>query len=185
MPNYRRFWSPGGTFFFTVNLTRGRRDLLTRHVALLRAAVAQTRKERPFEINAMVVLPDHLHAVWTLPEGDTDFSVRWGAIKGRFSMSLRRAGLAPPVASRSVRGGVNPALRKGQVGIWQERFWEHCIRDEADYRAHVRYCWINPVKHGFVERPIDWPHSSIHRDMRRGLVDAEFGGVDPDTEFGE
>lgn len=184
MPNYRRARAPGGTFFFTVAIADRRLDLLTRHIDYLRDAVFRTRAERPFEIDAMVVLPDHLHAVWTLPDGDTDFSTRWGAIKGRFSMSLRRAGLAPPLAERSVSGGVNPALRKGQAGIWQERFWEHCIRDVDDYRSHVRYCWINPVKHGLVERPLDWPHSSIHRDIRRGLVDAEFGRELLDMEFG-
>ena len=112
---------------------------------------------------------DVFHAVWTLPEGDTDFSTRWGAIKARFSMQVRRAGFTPPVAPHGTDGGVNPALRKGQVGIWQKRFWEHHSRDQPDYDNHIRYCWTNPVKHGFVERAQDWPYSSVHRDIRLGM----------------
>jgi len=176
MPNYRRLWSKGASYFFTVNLADRRGQLLVEHVELLREALRQTRAERPFAVDAMVVLPDHLHAVWTLPTRDADFSTRWGAIKARFSREVRRAGFSPPIPRFNTRGGVNPALRKGQVGIWQERFWEHFIRDEADYRAHVEYCWINPVKHGYVRRAADWPYSSIHRDMRLGRVGSEWSG---------
>jgi putative transposase len=116
-----------------------------------------------------------------MPVGDADFSGRWGAIKARFSMSVRRAGFTPPPApttaqrlAMAINGGVNPARRKGQVGIWQKRFWEHMIRDERDYRNHVEYCWDNPVKHGFVERAVDWPFSSIHREITRGLLSSEW-----------
>ncbi len=165
MPNYLRPKLCGATVFFTVTLATRGDDLLVREVARLREAVRATRAERPFGIDAWVVLPDHLHAVWTLPEGDADYSVRWGAIKARFSMSMRRAGFTPPLPIGRANGGVNPALRrKGEIGLWQPRFWEHHIRDDADYRAHVAYCWTNPVKHGLVERPEDWPYSSVHRD---------------------
>ena len=155
-------------------------------IEALRLAYARTLVERPVGCDAMVVLPDHLHAVWTLPPGDADYSQRWGAIKARFSRAMRRAGFTPPAPVGWENGGVNPALRrKGEVGLWQPRFWEHMIRDEADYRNHVRYCWGNPVKHGYVERAADWPYSSIHRDIRLGRVDAEWAGAISDGNYGE
>ena len=183
MSNYRRARVTGASYFFTVNLAARGGCLLTDRIDDLRAAFSVTMAERPFVCDAMVVLPDHIHAVWTLPKGDADFSTRWGAIKARFSMSLRRAGFTPPLVETQTQrmkmamtGGVNPGLRKGQVGIWQKRFWEHCIRDERDYRNHVEYCWGNPVKHGLVERAADWPHSSIHHEIARGLVAPEWSG---------
>jgi len=186
MPRYIRPRVPGAKIFFTVALADRGSDVLVRDVDRLRKSVRVARAERPFWVDAWVVLPDHLHAVWTLPEGDRDFSTRWGAIKGRFSQSMRRAGSIPPDPVGRVNGGVNPALRrKGEVGLWQPRFWEHHIRDEADYAAHVRYCWINPVKHGLVERPEDWPYSSIHRDIRLGRVELEFAGEIVEGDFGE
>jgi len=161
-------------------------DALVREVGRLREAVRVTRAERPLAVDAWVVLPDHLHCVWTLPDGDRDFSTRWGAIKARFSMAMRRAGFTPPAPVGKVRGGVNPALRrKGEIGLWQPRFWEHHIRDETDYGTHIRYCWGNPVKHGFVERAVDWPYSSIHRDIRAGRVDPQWAGEIFEGEFGE
>jgi len=167
-PNYIRPKVTGATIFFTVALAESGSDLLLRQVDRLCEAVRLTKVERPFAIGAMVVLPDHLHAVWTLPSGDADFSVRWGAIKGRFSQSLGRAGFSPPLAEG---GGVNPALRrKGKAGIWQRRFWKHRIRSEADLAMHLRYCWQDPVRHGLVARAEDWSCSSIHREMRAGRV---------------
>ncbi len=166
MPNYIRPRIPGATIFFTVNLADRGSTLLLDQIDMLRAAIGLTRKDRPFHVDAWVVLPDHMHCVWTLPEGDCNYSTRWGAIKGRFSISLRRAGFTPP--STPGNGGVNPALRKGQAGIWQKRFWEHHIRNAEDYSAHMRYCWMNPVKHGLVERPEDWPYSTVRRDIREG-----------------
>jgi putative transposase len=172
MSIYRRPRVRGATVFFTVALASRGSTLLVDEVARLRAAVRDTKGARPFEIDAWVVLPDHIHAVWTLPAGDADFSSRWGAIKARFSMAVRRAGVSSPARLPMVTAGryagVNPGLRhdKGEVAIWQRRFWEHHIRDEADYRAHVWYCWMNPVKHGFVERPEEWRYSSVHRDSR-------------------
>lgn len=167
MPNYRRPKVSGACVFFTINLADRGSTLLVEEIERLREAVRQTKAERPFRIDAWVVLPDHMHCVWTLPVGDRDFSTRWGAIKARFSMSCRRAGFTPPPPVGVAHGGVNPALRrKGEVGLWQARFWEHHIRDEADYWAHVRYCWMNPVKHGYVARPEEWPFSSVHWDAR-------------------
>lgn len=143
--------------FFTVALADRRGDLLVREVERLRGAVRATRTERPFRIDAWVVLPDHLHAVWTLPEGDGDFSTRWRLIKSRFSMGLPKGTLRQSHERRQERG------------IWQRRFWEHHIRDHRDFCTHVRYCWINPVKHGLVKCPEDWPYSSIHRDAHTGV----------------
>ena len=165
MPNYARPKVTGATVFFTVNLADRRSRLLTERIDALREAVRMTRAERSFAVDAWVVLPDHMHCVWTLPEGDADYSTRIGAIKARFSMAMRRAGFTPPPPVGRVNGGVNPALRrKGEVGLWQPRFWEHHIRDEDDYRAHVEYCWFNPVKHGYVDEPEEWPFSSYDGD---------------------
>lgn len=177
MPKYRRPKITGACVFFTVKLAQPGSALLTDEVDRLREAVRQTRKERPFAIDAWVVMPDHLHCVWTLPAGDRDFSTRWGAIKSRFTRSLRddgRVGFHPTAAKRLGHPvGWNPTLRKsaskvskGDSGIWQRRFWEHHIRDEAEYWAYVRYCWFNPIKHGFVLHPQDWPYSSVHFDDR-------------------
>jgi len=191
MSNYIRPKVPGASIFFTVNLAERGSDLLSEEIDLLRRAVRVTRSERPFLIDAWAVLPDHLHTVWTLPDGDRDFSGRWGAIKARFVMLLRRAGFSPPAELPMVRSGryagLKPGLRVGkrECAVWQRRFWEHHIRDDADYAAHVRYCWLNPVKHGFVERPVDWPHSSIHRDIRLGKVEPEWSGEVPNGDFEE
>lgn len=166
MPNYRRLRIPGGTYFFTVTLADRRADTLVANIDLLRAAYAATRARLPFLTDAVVVLPDHLHAVWTLPEGDADFPARWKMLRAAFARAL------PPPAHRSP-----VALRRREKGIWQRRYWEHAIRDSADYRAHVEYCWWNPVKHGHAARPADWPHSSFHRDFRRGLIPPDWTGV--------
>ncbi|MEM7710138.1 MAG: transposase [Pseudomonadota bacterium] len=159
MSNYRRLRVPGASYFFTVNLARRGDDLLTRRVDLLRAAYAETVRTMPVRCDAMVVLPDHLHAVWTLPPGDVAYSERWRQMKHRFSRAL--ADERPRSASK---------MRKRERGIWQRRFWEHTIRDEADWVAHVRYVWMNPVKHGFVARASDWTFSSIHGAIREGRV---------------
>ncbi|MDF1871463.1 transposase [Vannielia sp.] len=172
MPNYRRARVPGGTYFFTVALAdRNRRDLVE-HIDLLRQAYGEVARKRPFATEAIVILPDHLHAIWRLPEGDADFSTRWKEIKAGFS---KRFGARRP------RSGSKRA--KGEVGVWQRRFWEHVIRDPADMAAHMAYCWGNPVKHGLVARPTDWEASSIHRDIRAGRVPPEWAV--PEGAFGE
>ena len=156
MPRCLRPRVPGATIFFTLALAERGGRLLVAEVEALREAVRATRAEGPFRIDAGVVLPDHLHAVWTLPEGDADSATRWRLIKSRFSRELLCGPLRPSHAARSERG------------IWQRRTWEHHTRDEADRAAQVRYCWRNLAKHGFMERAEDRPYSSVHRAMRDG-----------------
>lgn len=154
--------------------------MLIERMSDLRRAYAATIAAAPVFCDAMVILPDHLHAVWTLPPGDADYSERWRKIKYRFSRAVGGAvgRTAHPTRSASKRA-------KRETGIWQRRFWEHTIRDNRDYRMHVAYCWGNPVKHGLVERAVDWPFSSIHRDMRAGRVPPEWAGEAPEGDFGE
>jgi putative transposase len=165
MTAYRRNFIPGGCFFFTVNLADRRLRLLTDHVDALRDAVRETRKRHPFTIDAMVVLPDHLHVVWTMPEGNRDFATRWRLIKSTFSRNF--AASERSTASRAA---------KGERGIWQRRYWEHTIRDENDLARHIDYVHINPVKHGLVTRVKDWPHSSFHRMVRLGIYPEDWAG---------
>jgi putative transposase len=175
MPNYRRTLVAGGCWFFTVNLFDRRRRLLTDHIDVLREATRRTRARHPFAIDALVVLPDHIHAVWTLPPGDADFSLRWRLIKSAFAKAM---------PNTEGRGPVRVA--RGERAIWQRRFWEHLIRDDEDFRRHVEYCYINPVKHGLVTRVVDWPHSSFHRDVRANLFPPEWAGdMAAPGEFGE
>jgi len=154
---YRRANAAGGTYFFTVNLADRSSHLLVEKVDVLRESVRLVKDQHPFEIVAWVVLPDHLHAIWTLPPSDADFSTRWMLIKAGFSRRVEPGELIR--ASRR---------RKGERGIWQKRFWEHQIRDDEDLERHVDYVHINPVKHAHVSRASDWPYSSIHRYIRSG-----------------
>jgi putative transposase len=166
MPNYRRAYYPGGTYFFTVNLLERRdNDLLIKHIDLLREVVKTVRKSHPFEIHAWVVLPEHMHCVIRLPEDDTDFTVRWRLIKAGFSRRL------PKTERRST---VRQA--RGERGIWQRRFWEHLIKDERDYQAHMDYAHINPLKHGWVKQVIDWPYSTFHRLVAEGIYASNWAG---------
>jgi putative transposase len=175
MPNYRRAFTPGGRWFFTVNLLDRRRRLLTDNIDVLREAARLTQTRHPFTIDAMVVLPDHIHAVWTLPPGDADFSLRWRLIKIGFSHAV------PKTERRSA-----VRVARGERAIWQRRFWEHLIRDDEDFRRHVECCYINPVKHGLVTRVRDWPHSSFHRDVRAGLFPEDWAGdISAAGGFGE
>lgn len=157
MSRYRRLHVPGGTYFFTVNPANRRDDLLVTNIAALRAAYALVLGTMPVETHAIVVLPDHLHAIWTMPEGDSDFPTRWKRIKREFT-----------IRSGHLRNRSTSKWIKGEAGIWQRRYWERLIRDEAELEAALRYVWTNPVKHGFVRRAVDWPHSSVHRDIRAG-----------------
>jgi putative transposase len=167
MPNYRRFRVPGGTCFFTVNLLQRRpNDLLVRHVDLLRSVVRDVQRRWPFHIDGWVVLPDHLHCIWTLPAGDTDFTNRWRLIKAGFARQL------------SVTEGRSRVRRvRGERGIWQRRFWEHAVRDERDYAAHMDYLHFNPVKHGYVGRVSEWPYSSFGRCVVSGIYPPDWGGA--------
>ncbi|NKB62322.1 MAG: transposase [Gammaproteobacteria bacterium] len=172
MPDYRRTWNPGGTWFFTVNLLqRKHNDLLVRHVDTLRRIVQSVRHRHPFIVHAWVVLPGHLHCVIELPPTDSNYPMRWGLIKAGFSRSL-------PVNER--RSSVR--LARGERGIWQRRYWEHLIRDESDFNAHVDYVHINPLKHGLVGRVIDWPYSTFHRCGTRGVYASDWGGGNGEVE---
>jgi putative transposase len=175
MPNYRRAKIAGATYFFTVNLADRHRSLLIEHIDALRMAFRTVRSELPLRTDAIVVLPDHLHAIWTLPTGDANFSLRWQRIKAAFSRSLEMDERRSP--SRT---------SKGERGIWQRRFWEHLIRDERDYAAHVNYIHYNPVKHGHVKAVAQWAHSSFHAYCRRGMYTLDWAGTDEDEQrFGE
>ena len=175
MPDYRRNRVVGGTYFFTVNLRDRRSDLLVTRVDLLRTAIRRVRQLRPFHIDAWVVLPDHMHAVWTLPPGDANFSNRWQAIKMAFAKGID--GCERLSASR---------LSRGERGIWQRRFWEHTIRDEQDYAAHLDYVHFNPVKHGLVASAAAWPHSTFHHAVASGRYPSSWSITDTDdTAKGE
>jgi len=169
------FRSAGGTYFFTVTLTDRTSSALADNVTALRAAFRIARHERPFTIDAIVILPDHLHSIWTLPPGDSDFSGRWKRIKARFTHRLVAAGV--PIQRH----------RNGEYALWQRRFWEHTIRNDIDFERHVDYVHFNPVKHKLVRRALDWPYSSFHVYVRRGLLPADWAGdvEEPMTDFGE
>ncbi len=173
MVNYRRARIPGATYFFTVTLRDRRKEWLISYVDQLRAVVRDVRRQRPFTLEAIVVLPDHLHALWTLPEGDADFSGRWRAIKAGFTRALARHGM-PLVPNR-----------RGEYDLWQRRFWEHLIRDDDDFARHVEYIHHNPVKHGLVGDPFAWRWSSIHSYARRGVIGRRWHGRELDGKFGD
>jgi putative transposase len=164
--DYRRAWHKGGTYFFTVNcLQRKNNDCLVRNIELLREVIAKVKQSHPFIIHAWVVLPEHMHCVMELPEGDADFAKRWMLIKMLFSRGMPK----------------NESLTKTRIerrerGIWQRRYWEHLIRDEKDYQAHMDYVHINPVKHGLVKQVKDWPYSTFHKLVERGIYAEDWGG---------
>ncbi|MDO9423486.1 MAG: transposase [Methylobacter sp.] len=166
MTNYRRIYMPGATWFFTVNLAerKGNR-LLVENIDCLRNAFDIVKTRYPFRIDAVVILPDHLHCIWTLPPNDTDFSVRWGLIKATFSRTIEKG----ERISQSRQ-------KRGERGLWQRRFWEHQIRDEADFHRHIDYIHWNPVKHGWVRQVADWPHSSFHAYLERGIYPKHWCG---------
>lgn len=175
MVRYRRNFLPGGTYFFTVTLADRRSTALVDYIDQLRAAFRAARRERPFAIDAVVILPDHLHAIFTLPSNDADFSGRWRRIKGHFSTALIDTGIA-------LKRRPN-----GDLALWQRRFWEHTIRDENGFARHVDYIHFNPVKHGLVRRVSDWPHSSFRRYVREGLLPDDWAGDVSESggDFGE
>lgn len=166
MPNYRRDWTPGATYFFTVTLLhRQDNDLLVQKIDVLRESVRSVRKRHPFTIHGWVVLPDHLHCVLELPPQDADYATRWRLVKADFSKNIHATEFRSEVRRR-----------RGERGIWQRRFWEHRIRDERDFRAHMDYVHINPVKHGLVDRVMDWPYSTFHWLVKMGIYPLDWGG---------
>lgn len=174
MVHYRRNRLPGASYFFTVTLADRQASTLTDHVALLGDSMRTVQQQLPFTTDAIVVLPEHLHCVWTLPESDSDYPTRWKAIKAGFTQGLRLAGVA--LAERP----------DGGFKLWQRRYWEHTLRDEADVARHIDYIHFNPVKHGHVMRAVDWPHSSFHRYVTMGVYPADWGlAADMGGGFGE
>lgn len=164
--DYRRVWHAGGTYFFTVNcLQRRDNDVLTRHIDVLRDVITKVKNTHPFIIHAWVVLPEHMHCVIELPEGDSDFATRWRLIKLLFSRSLPKDEYVSDIRQK-----------RRERGIWQRRYWEHLIRDEADYQAHMDYVHINPVKHGLVANVKDWPYSTFHKLLERGVYPQNWAG---------
>jgi putative transposase len=175
MPNYRRAYQPGGSWFFTVNLADRHKTTLVDKVDVLMSVIRRIKRQRPFRLDALVILPDHLHTIWQLPDGDTDFPGRWRAIKGGFSLAI-------PLTEARTR----VQIARSERGIWQRRYWEHLIRNDAEHRAYLDYCYFNPVKHGLVSAVRDWPHSTYHRDVRAGLYARDFDfRIDGPGAFGE
>ncbi len=176
MTDYRRNFIPGGSFFFTVNLADRRSCLLTDQIEQLRNAFRYVRGRHALTIDAIVVLPDHLHAIWTLPQSDADFATRWRLIKTMFSRSVDSGDRLS--ASRRA---------KGERGIWQRRYWEHTIRNDNDFERHCHYIHYNPVKHGHVVAARQWPYSSFHRFVKLGVypIDWAEGYQIEGDKFGE
>jgi putative transposase len=175
MVRYRRNRVPGGTYFFTVTLADRRSTMLVDHIDALRTAFRTTRAALPFVIDAIVVLPEHLHAILTLPDHDSDYPNRWRRIKSHFTTAALTAGL--PLAPDA----------NGEYQLWQRRYWEHTIRSADDFKHHVDYIHINPLKHGLVTRVADWPHSSFHHHVRTGSLPKDWAATQPTPpeNFGE
>ena len=172
MSDYRRRYVPGGTFFFTL-VTYQRRNLFASSLArqLLRDAIRHCRQHRPFDIEAIVLLPDHMHVIMTLPPGDVNYPLRWNHIKRRFTMQWRKAG--------GRTADVTPGqARNRRVGVWQPHFWEHAVRDRDDFANHFDYIHFNPVRHGLVDCPHQWSWSSFHRYVRLGVYDRNWACQD-------
>jgi len=171
MSDYRRWRVEGGTYFFTL-VTHSRAPLFANETArtILGEKIRECQDAWPFEVNAIVLLSEHLHAMWTLPSGDANYSRRWAWIKKEFT----KAWLA--------NGGVEQRIseyrrQRGDHGVWQPRYWEHTIDNEHDFDRHFDYIHYNPVKHELASSPADWPHSSFHRWVKAGVYDAEWGAA--------
>jgi putative transposase len=173
MVNYRRNFVPGGTYFFTVNLRDRSSSFLTEHIGLLRAAFRVVKHKQPFDVDAIVILPEHLHAIWTLPQGDADYPGRWRAIKSTFTRAVVKSGV------------VVKCNEKREYALWQRRYWEHTIADEDDLRRHVDYIHFNPVKHGWAKQVADWPFSSFHQYVQQGILPTDWAGSEDNGKFGE
>ena len=179
MSNYRRVYIFGSTYFFTVNvLDRKRTDLTSPTFRqALREGIERARLTLPFKMNACVLMPDHIHCIWTLPQDEANYSARWAIIKRYVSRVCSQHDTVLNLSRRKRR----------EFGLWQRRFWEHWIRDETYFERHVNYIYYNPVKHGYVKRVIEWPYSTFHRDVRKGIYSANWGdGINFDEgSFGE
>ncbi len=161
MPNYRRLYISGACYFFTL-VTHQRTPILNKHaLPHLKASLLSASMRMPFRIPAIVVLPDHLHCLWSLPSGDVDYSRRWQFIKASFTRRIKRAD------------------ENISLPIWQKRYWEHLIRDEEDFQRHLDYIHFNPVKHGYAIRPIDYPWSSFRSHVGRGYYPVDWGSAEP------
>ena len=179
MTNYRRVYSPNGTYFFTINLNNRNSQHLTDNIDLLRKAFKKVKSQHSFTINAITVLPEHLHCVLTFHDVNQNYSTLIRLIKSYFSRGISSTESITP--SRA---------NKKERGIWQRRFWAHLILSEEDFRRHIDYCYYNPVKHGYVSRVCDWPFSSFHRDVKRGLFSVDWGdegshALSSDIDYGE
>ncbi len=166
--DYRRVKQPGGCYFFTV-VTERRQPLLIHHIARLRNAFRHVQAQHPFHVDAIVILPDHIHCIWTLPPHDANYSMRWNLIKRHFSIGLPHGAIRP---SRR---------RRREKGVWQRRFWEHCIRNEQDWSRHMDYIHFNPVKHGYVDAVGAWPYSSFRRLAKAGWYPEDWGRCEPES----
>ena len=177
MPDYRRFFVPGGTFFFTLVIEQ-RRPILTTDLGreVLRRALEEQCAKRPFSIIAMVLLPEHLHTLWVLPPGDSRYPLRWRQIKESFTRGFLAGG------GTEAHRSTSRALHRERA-VWQRRYWEHTCFDEDDLKHHLDYIHWNPVKHGLVRRVADWPWSSFHRYVSMGEYEMDWGGEDPHPQF--
>ena len=204
MPNYRRYNSHSRCYFFTlVSYQRSPLFIQPAFRELLHNSIKRVQQAYAFKIDAMVLLPDHLHCIWTLPEEDDNYSRRWSMIK-RFVSQGRVNGAHGAPYDGAAFNIVNDAdstafdvgcamrtksrIKRGESNIWQRRFWEHEIRDQRDYEKHLDYCYWNPLKHGLVNRVCDWPYSTFHRDVKKGLYPPDWCGdtvVFEKMSFGE
>ena len=176
MVAYRRHWLAGGTYFFTVTLKDRKSRWLVERIDDLKEAIRSVQLERPFRIDALVVLPEHLHTIWSLPHGDADYAARWQMVKARFSRRLAKSS-----------AGIS-CNEQGEYNLWQRRYWEHTLRNERDLQQHMDYVYYNPVKHGWVRQVAQWPYSTFHRDVRKGIYPQNWaGGSDnlDDSGYGE
>ena len=172
MSQYRRSMTPGGTYFFTV-VTYRRQKILTHPACVdaLRNIIKDVKQTHPFKINAWILLPEHMHCIWTLPKGDVDYSKRWGLIKSTFSKRMKETLHRDEWITKS-------KTKYRESTIWQRRFWEHQIRDCEDYQRHMDYLHYNPVKHRLVKSVKDWPHSSFHHYTEQGVYPIDWGSSD-------
>ena len=176
---YRRAKTKGGCYFFTVNLANRNQHLLTEHIDILRSNINRVKNNHPFKVDAMVILPEHLHAVITLPDDDSDYAKRWMLIKSGFSRQMPKK----EIINQSKKN-------KRERGIWQRRYWEHQIRDDKDYENHVNYVHYvhyNPVKHGYVNQASEWSYSTIHQYIKNGILSQNWGKAyeSEDRDYGE